>query len=327
MKDVILFGSGKVGILALHKMESEKRNVIYFVDNDSKKWGKKCYDVPIISLQEYKALDREHDLIIACNEKNREEIVEQLEKENVIEYSYLDEWQLVDSRERIISYAHPHDKEDIILYHVLHSKQKIFYIDIGSNDPFVASVTKLLYDTKDAYGINVEPQEEMYKLLCRERKRDINLCVGVGSKAQRTTLYVQGGLSTVVKENIVVDECPIQEIEIVTLAEICDKYVKKGQDITFLKVDVEGMEGDVLKGADFNKYRPEIIVMESTLPTTQIPSYKAWEAILLNSNYHHVFSYGVNRYYVADEKAKEYDERFIAVENLEMLYSIYYATI
>ena len=110
-------------------------------------------------------------------------------------------------------------------------------------------------------------------------------------------------------------------VPITTLKKICDKYISENQEIAFLKIDVEGLEREVLEGADFTKYRPQVIVMEATLPNTDIPCYDKWEDILIDNGYHFVFTHGVNRYYVADEH-KELDSRFIPVKQLLSKYRI-----
>lgn len=327
MEKTVLFGAGKVGKEATYILKNQGKEITYFIDNDSKKWGNKILNIPVISLEEYKKMSDNYELIIACNDKNRKQIIDQLKAENILNFSYVDEWEMVEKKERIISYSQPFDMEDVILYHVLHNQSKIFYIDIGSNDPFTCSVTKLLYDTRDAYGINVEPQKGLFEITCRERRRDINLCVGVGNEAGEAELYIQGGLSTILEENVVNEKCHSEKIKIVTLAQICEKHIVDNQEISFLKIDVEGAEKNVLEGADFEKYRPHIVVMESTLPNTLVPTYEEWEGILLQADYHYVYSYGVNRYYVANEKAEDFDNRFVDIEELKLTYSIFYASL
>ena len=91
--------------------------------------------------------------------------------------------------------------------------------------------------------------------------------------------------------------------------------------ISFLKIDVEGFEEKVLLGADFDKYRPEVIVIESTLPRTDIPCYDQWEYILIRNNYKFAFECGINRYYVAAEKEDKFKDKykrfkFIAFSNI-----------
>ena len=48
-----------------------------------------------------------------------------------------------------------------------------------------------------------------------------------------------------------------------------------------MTIDVEMLEGEVLQGLDFDKYRPKVVFLESTIPNTHIESYD-WEYMLLN---------------------------------------------
>ncbi|MHB1316568.1 MAG: FkbM family methyltransferase, partial [Minisyncoccota bacterium] len=57
------------------------------------------------------------------------------------------------------------------------------YIDIGAFHPKNLNNT-LLFFKKGSHGINIEPNEEMYKLFQKQRRGDINLNVGVGEKME-----------------------------------------------------------------------------------------------------------------------------------------------
>ena len=236
------------------------------------------------------------------------------------DFSVLDEtdiWKL-SNRETLVLYSHESDIEDVILYHVFHEINNIFYIDVGANDPWLYSVTKLLYD-KGAHGINIEPIQEIADLYLEERPRDITVCTGIGVERCTRTLFLQGALcgstSTVIEENCIVDNAKQISIDIYPLKDVCNKYISDKQEIHFLKIDAEGAEKEVLLEADFAKYRPWCVVTESTLPGTDIPCYDEWESLLFSNAYHFVFSHGVNRYYVADVH-REIDERLIPVEEL-----------
>ncbi len=324
MNNIILFGAGEIGKTAACLCRMENRKVQNFVDNDPEKQNKYILGIPVIDLAAYLSMNfSETDLILCLNESNREQVEAQLKSKGIKDFQVFDGKHNY-QRERIISYTNPKNLEDVILYHVLRNEKEIFYIDIGSNDPFGGSVTKLLYDTKNAHGINVEPQEHLIKYSNVERPRDINLCVAVGSEKKTERFFHQGALSTFVKQNVRSDGCTAEELEITTLKDICDSYIKREINISFLKVDVEGYEREVLLGADFNQYRPNIIVMESTEPCTVIPNYEKWEKILITNGYHYVFSHGVNRYYVADERS-DLDEEFVGgIEYYRFLYDIYH---
>lgn len=323
MKKIILFGAGKIGQGAKLLLEREGKEIAYFVDNDPEKWNTQIMNVPVINFEAFKENAALYDLIITLNKRNMQQVIKQIKQEKIYDYEVFDEKRLLE-RERVISYSHPYDMEDIVLYHVLYGEKELFYIDIGSCDPLRNSVTKLLYDTKGAHGINVEPQKSLIRITNRERIRDINLCVGVGDKCEKRTLYFQGGRSTLVQDNIISPNCRSEEINIVTLAQICEKYIHKEQKISFLKVDVEGYEKQVLEGADFDTYRPSIVLVESEEPGSLRPNYDEWESILLQKNYHYVFTSGVNRYYVADERT-DLDKKFLDVDTLKRMYRIFHA--
>jgi len=204
--------------------------------------------------------------------------------------------------------------EDIVFFYVLRDIDKIFYIDIGANNPFVDSVTKWLYDSKRASGINIEPLNKEYNFLCADRPRDININAAVGSKEEERVLYSYDGASTLITEYADERFSPVKT-SVITLKQVCEKHISENQDIHFLKIDVEGFEKEVLLGADFNKYRPWIIMLEATKPMTLIPIHSEWEYILEEHQYEFVKQYDINRFYVAREKSF-LAERFLDMEIL-----------
>ena len=55
--------------------------------------------------------------------------------------------------------------------------------------------------------------------------------------------------------------------------------------IDFLKIDVEGAEGDLLAGNDWTPYRPKIIVAEAVSPGKGEPIWESWEPLLIANGY------------------------------------------
>ncbi len=206
-----------------------------------------------------------------------------------------------------ISYAQ--NFEDVILWRALKKIKKGFYIDVGANNPNVENVTKAFYENGWS-GINVEPISQWYKMLEKERPRDINLNTAVGNEKGEVILYeIPGtGLSTFSKEYAesykAKEDLKVvnRNVPVTTLSDICDRY--HSAPIHFLNIDVEGMESQVLQGMDFTKYRPWVILCEATIPNSQKANYKGWETILLNSDYKFVYFDGLNRYYIAKEHKK-----------------------
>jgi FkbM family methyltransferase len=206
----------------------------------------------------------------------------------------------------MISYAQ--NGEDVVLARAFTPDHQGFYIDIGASDPVVHSVTNHFYE-RGWHGINVEPASVALRALRAQRWRDVNLGVGVGSVCGEVTFYElppqMTGCSTFSAE---LAEAYHQDgwepvsrtIEVTTLAALCRQYAS-GETIDFLKIDVEGHEADVLAGADFDRFRPRILVIEATVPGTSTPAYERWEPGILNAGYRFALFDGLNRFYVRDE--------------------------
>ncbi len=64
---------------------------------------------------------------------------------------------------------------------------------------------------------------------------------------------------------------------------------------------MEGAEADVLRGADFTRFRPKVIVVEAIKPFTLKPAWDEWEPLLAAHGYTYVWDDELNRYYVAEE--------------------------
>ncbi|NPU94164.1 MAG: FkbM family methyltransferase [Gammaproteobacteria bacterium] len=190
--------------------------------------------------------------------------------------------------------------EDIALWRIFRLVvEKGFYIDVGANDPTIDSVTKAFYD-RGWRGMNIEPSPSFYERLCAERPRDINLQVAVSDREDQLTFFDAGeGLSTVdqhvaadLKRNgrqVVERTVPSQ-----TLSSICARYVDG--EIHFLKIDVEGHESFVLRGMDFERWRPWVLLIES--PFNIEPE---WLPLLKSARYHEVRHDGINRFFLAEE--------------------------
>ena len=84
-----------------------------------------------------------------------------------------------------------------------------------------------------------------------------------------------------------------------TLASVCAEHVQR--EIHFLKIDVEGFEGEVLRGMDFARWRPWVLVIEATLPGSRETNHDSWEHMVSSQRYRFVWFDGLNRWYVAEE--------------------------
>jgi FkbM family methyltransferase len=202
-----------------------------------------------------------------------------------------------------ISYAQ--NFEDVLLWRALKNITNGFYIDVGANDPKIDSVTKAFYDAGWS-GINIEPVDRFYKKLQNHRRRDLNLNCAVSSEVGQVTIYDVDVNGWATLDKSAADNFKLKgkttksyAVEARTLKDICRDCTRS--QIHFLKIDVEGFELEVLKGADFTTYRPWIVVIESTKPDSQVEDYEKWEQIMIKSDYSFAFFDGLNRYYIASE--------------------------
>ena len=203
--------------------------------------------------------------------------------------------------------SHAQNFEDVMLWRCFGQLKSGFYIDIGADDPVSDSVTKSFYENGWS-GINIDPSENSFTKLESDRKRDTNIQVAVDSTKGAIDFWnVPGtGLSTAIKKFADQHKSAGFEVNHVsvktrTLKDICEEFVRG--PINFMKIDVEGFEKQVLLGADFEKFRPMVILVESTEPNSQVENYSEWKHILEENDYKFCYGDGLNRFYLSKESA------------------------
>lgn len=204
----------------------------------------------------------------------------------------------------MISYAQ--NFEDVMLERVFRNQREGFYIDVGAMDPVFDSVTKTFYD-RGWCGINIEPNEWFCDKLRAQRPRDLNLNVAVGQREDNRPFYIfeKYGNSTFEEshcDRFAEDghKVDVKTVKITTLEAICKRYVTR--PIDFLKIDCEGWEKMALEGADWERFRPTIVIVEATEPGTTIPSWAEWQPILEDARYRMAYFDGLNRFYIPQER-------------------------
>jgi FkbM family methyltransferase len=218
-----------------------------------------------------------------------------------------------------VSYAQ--NSEDVMLWRAFQSVQEGFYIDLGAGDPERDSVTAAFY-SRGWRGLNVEPNPEIFRKLVASREGDINLHLAAGADEGETELFIvddDDRLSTT-KQDIAGlhgqagHGTHSTRIRIRPLRDVCAEYVTG--PIHFLKIDVEGAEAEAIRGADFSRWRPWVILVEAIDPVSLQPSHAEWEGMLLEAGYHFVYFDGLNRFYVANERAEQLDTHFATPPNV-----------
>ena len=199
--------------------------------------------------------------------------------------------------------------EDVMLWRALGHVERGFYIDVGAFLPDVDSVTRA-FSERGWRGINIEPHPDFIARLAAARPDDVNLAIAVGDTQGSIALHAVGrtGLATVDAESAArhaAEGWPIVRIEVPCrrLADVWDEHVPADQPVHFLKVDVEGHEAAVLRGLDWSRQRPWIVVVEATHPATKLPSHAQWQPALEAAGYRMVYWDGLNRFFLAGEQA------------------------
>jgi FkbM family methyltransferase len=180
------------------------------------------------------------------------------------------------------------------------------YIDVGAGHPVADNVSFWFYE-RGWQGVVVEPQPELAALYQRLRPRDLAVRGLVGRHCGEIDFHVVErlhGLSTTVQDVAQKAKAfgvgyQTVRMPVTTLARLCESH--NLDSIDFLKIDVEGAEGDVLFGGDWKRFRPKVIVAEAVTPMASVPSWQDWEPFLMAQGYRFVLFDTLNRFYVAEE--------------------------
>ncbi|MDL2403912.1 glycosyltransferase [Rhizobium mayense] len=206
----------------------------------------------------------------------------------------------------LVSYAQ--NLEDVMLWRALRHVKNGFYIDIGAAWETKDSVTKLFYEA-GWRGINVEPVEAMFRVLCEQRPRDCNLNMLVlDQKDDRVPFHVfdDAGISTISDEQKeFFSGRGYQPHEVFvksdSLKNIVAENVPEGQDVHFLKIDAESSELRIIEGGDWEKFRPWIVVCETVDYRSSEHNDKNARKALEDRGYLRVYHDGVNDFFLAVE--------------------------
>ena len=159
--------------------------------------------------------------------------------------------------------------EDLILNRFLENKEKGFFIDEGAHHPIRFSNTYFFYK-KGWSGINIDAIPASMNNFNKIRPKDINIGKGVGIKNNQLTFYQfnESALKTFCKEEAFSKNkhgykiIKSNLITVDTLENILDKYMPENTQIDFLNIDAEGKDEEVLISNNWEKYKPNFILIE-----------------------------------------------------------------
>lgn len=206
----------------------------------------------------------------------------------------------------VTSYAQ--NFEDVMLWRALGSVPNGRYLDIGAQHPVMDSVSKAFY-LNGWRGWHVEPTLLYAELLKADRPDEQVLAavVGTGKGERKFYEFPDTGLSTLDEDIARVHiergrACKETLVSVVSLESILDDMVGEGEDIHWMKIDVEGAEKDVLSSWGKSPVRPWVLVVESTLPMSQVEAHQQWEKLLIHRRYEFAYFDGLNRFYVHESQ-------------------------
>lgn len=175
--------------------------------------------------------------------------------------------------------GHPHQNlghitysqngEDLFLLNLfrLIGIEKPSYLDLGAYHPINISNTALFYSL-GCRGVNIEANPILMPAFDKERPEDTNINVAIATTMGELTMYLghdRGGATNSLdidefyRHNKVVEEKI--KVSAVTLGFAVENYCG-GKYPDLLLTDIEGLDSDVLCGADFTYDQPKIICAE-----------------------------------------------------------------
>jgi FkbM family methyltransferase len=204
------------------------------------------------------------------------------------------------------------NQEDVLIDRAFRGRSSGFYIDIGAGDPNAESVTRWFYG-RGWRGVNVEPNPTIFASIAAWRPEDINLNVGISTEPSTLTYYqvIQNelghgwglsGFDPSIPERARLHgfEVRSQPVSVVPLWHVAESI--GDQEVDFLKIDVEGLEAQVISSVDWSVFRPKLVCVEAIAPLSATPTFAEWEHLLIGYNFA-IFD-GVNNYYVREENSE-----------------------
>jgi FkbM family methyltransferase len=172
------------------------------------------------------------------------------------------------------SYAQ--EGEDRLLLPLLGFPKRVetgFYVDVGAHHPERFSNTFLFYEM-GWHGINIDAMPGSMNGFMRSRPRDINVEAAVAEEVGSLTFYefnepALNGFSKDLAEQRagqLYDWKIIRERRLTTvpLSQLLEKHLPREQKIDFMSIDVEGLDLEVLRSNDWEKFRPSILLVEDS---------------------------------------------------------------
>lgn len=162
--------------------------------------------------------------------------------------------------------------EDIFLKNYF-SKKRGFYVDLGCHHPFRNNNTFLLYKSGWS-GLNIDLNKISIDLFKIMRPRDINVCSAISNKKGVIKYFVPN--NNRVSSEITISKSFSKDLskrhksnyetfktKSLTWSDIEKKYKSKLKSVDLLKIDVEGIDFQILKSINLLTLKPKLIMIEA----------------------------------------------------------------
>jgi FkbM family methyltransferase len=163
--------------------------------------------------------------------------------------------------------------EDILVAYLLAELRidNVSYLDIGTNHPVLGNNTFYFYN-RGGRGVCVEANKSICRKIRRARPRDTVINAGVSAKSGSADLFVfpdpySGWNSFSEKEAIAKQQetgiswKAVIQVPLVSINQVLDRHFPHPPH--FISLDVEGLDLEILKSLDFEKFKPEVICVET----------------------------------------------------------------
>lgn len=145
--------------------------------------------------------------------------------------------------------------EDAVIQAALKHIKKGKYVDVGAYDPVLYSNTYALYK-KGWSGIVIDPNGSKESAFRHFRPRDTFVKAGVGERdVRRYYKFEDGAYNSFERPDGSIDS------ELVSIQPLSDFITP---DVSFVNIDVEGMDLEVLRSYDWS-HKPHLIAVEAKL--------------------------------------------------------------
>lgn len=163
--------------------------------------------------------------------------------------------------------------EDLLVYDQVRKRKNGFYVDIGGLHPIRFSNTYLFY-TKGWRGIVVEPNPDAESLFRKHRPKDIFVGEGVASTIGNMEYhrFEEPALNTfdaaLARTREETEGRPVKDRlqrRLSPLRDLLDCHLPEGTEIDLMSIDVEGLDDEVIRSNNWEKYRPRWLIAEVDL--------------------------------------------------------------